>query len=70
MSISQRERTKAQQTLERETERELTALMAQYKTSLMRMAYMYLGDITLAEDAVQETFLKAYYHLSRFRGDA
>ena len=50
-------------------ERELIRLMAQHKTRLMRMAYMYLGDRGLAEDAVQETFLKAYAHMERFRGD-
>ena len=29
-----------------------------------------LNDEALAEDAVQETFLKAYRALDRFRGDA
>ena len=36
-------------------EQELAQLMADYKTQLMRIAYMYLGDEALAEDAVQDT---------------
>lgn len=55
---------------DREREERLTQLMAGYQTSLMRMAYLYLGDAALAEDAVQETFLKAYAHLDTFRGDS
>lgn len=44
--------------------------MGQYEESLLRMCFAYLGDAALAEDAVQETFLKAYRALDRFRGDA
>lgn len=51
-------------------EQRLIALMSRHKTQLMRMAYMYLGDAALAEDAVQETFLKAYAHLHHFRGES
>ena len=51
-------------------EQELTQMMADYKTQLMRIAYMYLGDEALAEDAVQDTFVKAYTHIDRFRGEA
>ena len=51
-------------------EQELTQMMADYKTQLMRIAYMYLGDEALAEDAVQDTFMKAYTHIDRFRGEA
>lgn len=64
MSIFRREMPDAQR------EQELMLLMAQHKTRLMRMAYMYLGDLALAEEAVQDTFVKAYAHLDRFRGDA
>ena len=53
-----------------EREQELCRLMAQYKTQLMRLCYLYLGDQSLAEDAVQETFLKAYAHLDAFRGES
>ena len=44
--------------------------MEQYEESLLRMCFACLNDAALAEDAVQETFLKAYRALNRFRGDA
>lgn len=61
-----------QQPVRTDDEREaiLVRWMTDYKTSLMRMACLYLGDRALAEDAVQETFWKAYRALGRFRGDA
>ena len=34
------------------------------------MCFADLGDVALAEDAVQETFLKAYRSLSEFRGES
>lgn len=39
-----------------------------YEKDLLRLCCLYLKDVTLAEDAVQETFLKAYKHLPSFRG--
>lgn len=36
---------------------------------LLRLCFLYLGDRQAAEDAVQETFLKAYQAHGRFRGD-
>ena len=44
-------------------------LMDQYGTSLLRMCALYLRDVQLAEDAVQETFLKTWRGLNTFRGD-
>ena len=44
--------------------------MQQWEVSLIHLAYVYLGDRALAEDAVQETFLKAWKGYDRFRGDA
>lgn len=41
-----------------------------YEKDLLRLCCVYLKDITLAEDAVQETFLKAYKSLDTFRGDS
>lgn len=48
----------------------LDRAMEQYEESLLRMCFACLNDAALAEDAVQETFLKAYRALDRFRGDA
>lgn len=41
-----------------------------YQTPLLRMCYLYLHDAQLAEDAVQETFIKAVRSLERFRGES
>ena len=48
----------------------LERMMAAYGGSLMRMCALQLRDGQLAEDAVQETFLKAYRKLNTFRGEA
>ena len=48
---------------------EIARLMEQYGSSLLRMCALYLKDADLAQDAVQETFLKAYRHLHDFRGE-
>ena len=48
----------------------LRSLMATYKNDLMRMSYAFLKDASLAEDAVQETFIKAYQGMASFRGDS
>ncbi|MBQ6288149.1 MAG: sigma-70 family RNA polymerase sigma factor [Clostridia bacterium] len=45
-------------------------LIRENEVSLKRFCYFYLHDRTLAEDAVQETFLKAYRSLKNFRGEA
>ena len=37
---------------------------------ILHLCYAYLGDTALAEDAVQETFFKAWKHYDRFRGEA
>lgn len=57
---------------EREADRrsQLERLMVQYGSNLLRMSALYLKDADLAQDAVQETFLKAYRHISDYRGDA
>ena len=44
-------------------------LVSQNQDKLLRTCYLYLRDRQLAEDAVQETFLKAYRSLQAFRGD-
>ena len=45
-------------------------LITQHQTSLLRLCYVQLQDQALAEDAVQETFLKAYKGFDSFRGDS
>lgn len=51
-------------------EETIERLMAQHGSSLMRLCFMILSDRGLAEDAVQETFLKAYRAYARFRHEA
>ncbi len=41
-------------------ERAFTALVGRYQTGLRRVCYAILKDEEAANDAVQETFLKAY----------
>ena len=48
----------------------LAHMVAQYEVALLRTCYMYLRDRGLAEDATQETFLKAYKALDTFRGES
>lgn len=48
----------------------LAHMVAQYEVMLLRTCYMYLRDKGLAEDATQETFLKAYKALDSFRGES
>ena len=47
----------------------LTALMTEHGDAIFRMCRLHLRDEALAEDATQETFLKAYRHLEQFRGE-
>lgn len=51
-------------------EEELERMMTAHGDSLLRMCCLYLKDAHLAEDAVQETFLKAYKGMESFRGDS
>lgn len=51
-------------------EETISQLIHAYEKDLLRLCCMYLKDVSLAEDAVQETFLKAYRHLNDFRGDS
>ncbi|NLO84010.1 MAG: sigma-70 family RNA polymerase sigma factor [Clostridiales bacterium] len=49
---------------------QLDFLITQYEKDLIGMCYAYLRDISLAEDAAQETFIKAYKNMNAFRGDS
>ena len=46
----------------------LSRLINQYQSPLLRTCCVLLRDPAAAEDAVQETFLKAYRGLKHFRG--
>ena len=48
----------------------LLRLMTEYEIPIRRMCCLYLRDEQLADDAVQETFLKAYMALDSFRGES
>ncbi len=49
-------------------ERAYGLLVERYKGMLFSMAYRLLGDSGLAEDAAQDSFIKAYAALPGFRG--
>ena len=53
-----------------EREAILERLVQDYQGALLRTCYLYMRDASQAEDAVQETFLKAYRRLNGFRGEA
>lgn len=42
--------------------------MQDYGDILQRICFLYLSDASLAEDAVQETFFKAWRSIDRFEG--
>lgn len=48
----------------------IEALMDTYGDDILRLCLLYLGDKQLAEDAYQETMVKAWRQLSTFRGES
>ena len=54
---------------EEKMEQRMIRLVEEYQVPLKRMCILWLGDAALAEDAAQETFLRAYAALPRFRGE-
>lgn len=48
----------------------LTRLMETYGTNVLRVCFLYLHDHSLAQDAAQTTFLKAWKALDRLRANA
>jgi RNA polymerase sigma-70 factor (ECF subfamily) len=46
------------------------ALVRKYRHRVMKLAMRYTRNRADAEDAVQNTFIKAYWGLQNFRGDA
>jgi len=45
-------------------------IIRQYNQQLFRVGIAYLGSEEGVEDVMQNTYLKAYYHLSQFKADA
>lgn len=54
----------------RTPEEAIEDMMLHYSTPILRTCYVMLNDAHLAEDAMQETFVKAFKALSSFRGDS
>ena len=55
---------------DRNADIEITRMVEMYQLSLLRLSFAYLHDKYLAEDAVQETFLKAYRNFGSFRNES
>ena len=51
-------------------EARISRMVKTYEKDLLRLCCMYLKDAVMAEDAVQETFIKAYKSLHAFRGES
>ncbi len=43
-------------------------LVLRHQKSLLRLAYRVVGDLEMAQDVVQESFMKAYQKLNSFEG--
>lgn len=44
----------------------LERMMNEYGDGMVRMAYLYLSDAALAQDAVQDTFIRIYSGMDGF----
>ena len=51
-------------------EETISGLVRLYEKDLLRTCCIYLRDMDMAQDAVQETFFKAYRGLDSFRGES
>lgn len=51
-------------------EADLTQLLEDYGDAILRLCYLYLGDIHLAQDAVQDTFIRVYQNYGEFRKES
>ena len=49
---------------------QVNRLMLQYEKDMLKLCYIYLRDLALAQDAMQESFLKAWQHFGSYRGGA
>ena len=51
-------------------EQEMERWITEYGDAVLRMCYLYLKDYHLAEDAAQETFIKAMKHYKSFNRES
>lgn len=51
-------------------EQAFVCMMERHEKELLRLCCVYLKDVNMAEDAVQETFLKAYKGMDAFRKES
>ena len=51
-------------------EADMERMMTEYGDSILRMCFVYLQDMSLAEDAMQEVFLKTYRQYASFRQES
>ena len=49
---------------------QVNRMMLLYEKDMLKLCYVYLRDMDLAQEALQESFLKVYTHYSTFRGEA
>jgi RNA polymerase sigma-70 factor (ECF subfamily) len=49
--------------------RAFNELVGKYRQRVMKVSFRYTGNLADAEDAVQQTFFRAYRALAHFRGD-
>ena len=57
--------------MEQDQRREwLNQAITRWEKQILHLCFAYLGDTALAEDAVQETFFKAWRHYDGFRGES
>jgi RNA polymerase sigma-70 factor (ECF subfamily) len=51
-------------------DKEIERLIDEYGNDVLRIAYIYLKDKHLAEDAFQEVFVKVYKNFNKFQGNS
>lgn len=49
---------------------QIEGLMREYGNDVLRTAYAFVKDREAAKDLFQETFIKAYHNLDKFRGES
>ena len=49
---------------------QINRMMLLYEKDMLKLCFVYLRNMDLAQEALQESFIKAYTHYSTFRGEA